>query len=189
MIYTSLVGDIDKIRTDIKCFSEYNRFHSSRLNAKAAKILPHMFMPDEEWWIWIDANVFLKHPEQYYIDLAIERNAETLTLPHPSRNNPIEEMNGVKHMDILSDAEWDRLELRYSKVNRLAMGGFIVRKNTESVRASNEKWWAEICCGSVRDQLSFNFCFPDMIILPRERDTRNNYLFTRARHIKDRISG
>lgn len=190
MIYTALTGGVDKERADIKCFSEYNKFNTPRMNAKIYKVLPHLFMPDEEWWIWHDANIFLKHPEQYYIDLAINNKADTLVIRHPHRDSPLEEIEEVKkhRLDNLPDREWDRLKLRYEKVNRLAMCGFIVRKNIETVRLSNEKWWAEICSGSVRDQLSFDFCFPNATFIPR-MDTRNNHLFTRPKHIKPRVGG
>ena len=39
----------------------------------------------------------------------------------------------------------------------LAACGIVVRKNTETVNRLNEKWWAEICRGSSRDQLSFPY--------------------------------
>ena len=35
--------------------------------------------------------------------------------------------------------------------------GVLVEKNNESVSEYNEKWWKEVRCNSVRDQLSFDY--------------------------------
>jgi len=35
--------------------------------------------------------------------------------------------------------------------------GVLIRKHTDRVKRLNERWWAEICRGSLRDQISFPF--------------------------------
>lgn len=191
MIYTALTGNVDKPREDgIKCFSEYDKFHSPRMNAKIYKVLPHLFMPDEEWWIWHDANIWLKHPEQYYIDLAINNSADTLIIKHPERDCPVEELIECKRAKLDDISVLDKLINEYAVHKKIGLGfcGFLIRRNCESVRRSNEKWWSAICTGTVRDQPSFPFCFPDAVYLPRV-DMFNNQYFRRVKHIRKRIPG
>lgn len=45
----------------------------------------------------------------------------------------------------------------YPKNNGLICDGILVRKNNDIVNNVMNNWWSEINCGSVRDQLSFNF--------------------------------
>ena len=60
-IYTAIVGGKDPIRTDIKCFTDYDQFRRPVMNAKIFKILSHKFI-DTDLSIWVDGNIKLLIP-------------------------------------------------------------------------------------------------------------------------------
>ena len=51
----------------------------------------------------------------------------------------------------------DALEFHRDGENRLAACNLIVRQNHAVINCLSEKWWAQICAGSSRDQLSFPY--------------------------------
>ena len=70
----------------------------------------------------------------------------------------------------------------YKKNQGLAMTGIIIRKHTERIKRLNEKWWAEVCRGSKRDQLSFNYIFDQEITYLDWPGSYNNDWFQRPNH-------
>lgn len=180
MIYSADCGKYDHPRNDIKVFSKYNKFKDPRLNAKIYKVLPHLFMPNEKWWLWADGNLKLK-------DGALKKlldEAEDVTVfEHPYRKTVGEEMKEIKRLELDDPKVID--SLTYDKSARLPACFLIIRKNTAEVRAMNEKWWAEICTGSVRDQVSFPTCYPNAKYLKKVHPFDNDY-FTRVGHKKPR---
>ena len=117
------------------------------------KILPHKFFPDAEWWIWVDSNLTMKiNPEDI---IEYFGNPEHVGLhEHPERETIKQEIEiGLKRQ--LDDPE--KLKYHKDKKGRLAACNVIVRRNTPAVRQLCEAWWAEICAGSSRDQLSFPY--------------------------------
>lgn len=184
MIYCSIRGEYDNPRTDIQCFTEYDRFKNERLNAKIAKCVPHLFMPESDWWLWVDGNLTLK-------DGALKKlqdlmgDAEVLVFENPYRETVGEEMEEIKRLKL------DQAEiidgLKYDKKGKLPACYLILRRNTENVRRMNERWWAEICVGSQRDQVSFPTAYPTAKYLPKTNPFNNEY-FERKGHIKNRLS-
>ncbi len=181
MRYTAICSDYDQPRTDVKVFSQYNKFKDPRLNAKIYKCLPHLFMPDEDWWIWIDGNLTLKCSEQDLIKLA--GDSEVTVFENPYRKTVGEEMEEIKRLGLddpkIVDAQ------TYNKNAKLGACFLIIRKNTPEVRRSNEKWWVEICAGSVRDQISFPSCYPNAKYLNKVHPFNNQY-FIRCGHKRQR---
>ncbi len=180
MIYSSICGSYDKPRTDVKVFSEYNKFKDPRLNAKIYKVLPHLFMPDEEWHIWIDGNLTLKVDEKELIKLA--GKADVTVFENPYRKTVGEEMEEIKRLK-LDDPEVVDAQT-CNKNGRLPNCCLIIRKNTPDVARRNAVWWSEICAGSVRDQISFPGCYVAKY-LNKVHPFDNRY-FTRVGHLKKR---
>jgi hypothetical protein len=52
------------------------------------------------------------------------------------------------------------------------------------MNALNEKWWAEICRGSSRDQISFPYVYRDKVNYLDTVDPFDNKYFTRKGHVK-----
>ena len=106
--------------------------------------------------------------------------------PHPDRTSLFEEADYCVHYGIGDQKEILEQMKRYKgfKTNELAMCGILVRKNTPEMRSLCEKWWAEICRGSNRDQLSFPYVFNGKIsYFPYQKNIKDNPFFHRIGHI------
>lgn len=177
-VYTAITNGYDEPRTDVKCFTEYDRFHKPVLNAKIYKCLPHLFMPDEKITIWVDGNLELKDgaEEALIRELGDE---DVLVFANPYRNFVSEEVDEIKRLKL--DTEDNIDATNYNFMDRLPACFLIVRRNIARVKRMNERWWAEICHGSTRDQISFSKCFPHAKVLPRQHPFDNIY-FKRYGH-------
>mgnify|MGYP001594007035 CR=1 FL=1 len=65
--YSSIEGQKDKARTDIRVFSGYDKFVSPVLNSKIYKILPHKFL-DCDISVYMDGNITLKVPLEQVVE-------------------------------------------------------------------------------------------------------------------------
>jgi len=149
------------MRDDIKVFTAYNRFKSPVLNAKIYKVLSHLFIPTR-YSIWVDGNVFLKRPAKEFIGLL--EGAEIAVFRHPAKNCLYEEAKDCMARGIGNLETIEKQIERYREEGfpeRAGLGAcyLIIRKHTKRIERLNEKWWAEICKGSVRDQISFPYVF------------------------------
>jgi len=176
MIYSAIAGSYDSPREDVKCFGDkyLDRF-PPRLAAKIYKVLPHLFMPDEKWWIWIDGNLKLKVSEEELIKLA--GDTEVCVFENPYRETVVQEKEEILKLG-LDKAENHWLPLKERKLPACFL---IIRKNTERVRQENERWWALITAGSQRDQISFGTAYSNIKYLPKVNPFDNKY-FTRHGH-------
>ena len=184
MIYTAITDKKDKPRKDITCLNGYNRFKTGRMNAKVFKVLPHLYL-DDEYTIWIDGNLHLKVSEEELLQLA--EGHDVTVFRHPYRSSVYEEAEECKKIG-LDDADViDQQMQRYMSegfVSKdLACCFLIIRKNTPEVNRLNEQWWAEICRGSSRDQLSFPYVFRDVNYIYIS-NIKDNLYFTRKGHLK-----
>ncbi len=187
MIYTALFGEKDEPRTDIKMFTAYDRFKDPLMNAKIYKVLFHKFIEDE-YSIWVDANVHLKHEEEWYYDLLEDKGIAVAT--HPATKNFIEEADLCKRVGRGVPEEIDEQVQHYKNHafnnEKQPQCCMLIRRNTPKMRELCEAWWAEICRYSYRDQISFPYIFGDYAkYLPNKNHNDNEY-FIRTLH-KDEI--
>lgn len=183
MIYTSIYGDKDKERDDILVMKGYDKFNSPVMNAKIYKILCHHFL--EGTTIWIDGNIYPLVPEQKLIDEWLG-DADIAVFEHNHKWRMHEEVQTLKRMFkrrtpwVIGDIE--EQVAHYMKIGipittALSMCGMIIRRDTPRVRQFNERWWAEICRWSQRDQLSFPVIikeFPDIKVNYVEGNIKNH---------------
>jgi hypothetical protein len=149
--YSCLVGNRDIPIQDGRVYVKgCDKFNTDKMNAKAPKILPHLYLEQHDISIWSDANVAFKKPISELIDLLGDEDC--LVFAHPQRTNINEEINATLYMDTP-----ERRMYHKDKPGILGKGGVLIRRNNERVNQLNEKWWAEICRGSVRDQLSLPY--------------------------------
>ncbi len=186
MIYTALSGNKDAPRDDIPCFTDYEKFLNPARNAKIAKILPHLFM-QTEWSIWVDANIHLKVPAEVLLEKL--GDAEIGVFPHPDRKCLYDEAQKCIEWKKDDPATIKNQVERYIQEgfpenSGLAACGVLVRKHTEKINRLNERWWAEICRGSVRDQISFPYVYRDSIKYFEPVNLWDNQYFYRHGHIK-----
>lgn len=154
MIYTSIIGNIDSPRTDIKNFAEGDLFSSDRKNSKLYKILSHLFVPGTS--IWVDGNIFPTSTEPE-IESEFLGDADMGLFGHSYRKNAIQD--ALESFNCRKET-WDKVNAfvcAYSELIKtlpLYECGFIIRRNNERVRRFNEIWWSLICRWSFRDQLT-----------------------------------
>ncbi len=174
-----------KIRECHKEFEDPNR------NAKIHKILCHKYFPDKEFSLWIDASIKIKFHwsmksffENYLSD------CDMAVFKHSERNCVYEEANKcceykLDDPEIIKKQMAKYKQLKVPEKQGLSECSVILRKHNEKVKLFNEIWWQEICQGSRRDQLSFDFAvkksgvnckyFPGWL-------PHNNIFFDREKH-------
>lgn len=189
--YTSIHGEKDRARTDVRVFSDYDKFKSPVYNAKIAKILPHHFM-ECDISIWMDGNIQLKiSPEEAVekwlgeSDMAFFRHYKSKDLDWETRW--IKYKFGRKSpVSIEAEEQYERYKPLNIQKEELGMGGFIIRRHTPLVERFCESWWAEICAFGERDQMSLPVVlrrFPDLKVNRIDLDIKNNEFLTYTPHL------
>lgn len=165
-------------------YTDITKFILPKLNAKIYKCLPHLFVPPHEWSVWVDAKIKLNVAPKVLVDMC--KDKEILAFHHPERDCLYQEANVC--IDNKLDSKLIILEQidRYKKDGfpehaGLPAAGIIVRKNTKQMQRLNEQWWAEICAGSHRDQLSFPYVYRDVQYVHGINCYEPNEYFTRAK--------
>jgi len=216
VVYTSIFGGYDdEVKQNLpngwdwKCFSEKNSlsiYEDDNRNAKRFKVLPHRYLKDYEYSIFVDGNMQVKGNIDELIDKYL-KDANVAFFSHnnnhlDARNSAYEEAQtifdlGEKNMKrtpergilnykdnpfvIQKQIEKYRL-LRYPADNGLITGMVILRRHNEKdcIQAM-EDWWTEIKYGSKRDQLSFNYVAwkNSLNFNYMDGDSRNNEYFYR----------
>ncbi len=193
-IYTSITGKYDTPRPELTNII-YSKFKKDVLNAKAVKILPHLFLPDTDISVWIDGNLYLK-PD--FDAVSLLDDADIALFKHRQRDCIYEEAKAAKQR-IKNDSEgqdWiDEQITHYRELDFPAHNGLwacylIIRRNNANMVAFNNAWWAEICRFGYRDQISFPVVLsrhPDVKVktLINDRNDFNNCYFIRKKHKND----
>ena len=180
MIYTAIIGEKDKPRDDIKVFTGEGMFTNPRREARMYKTLFHHFIEDE-YSIWVDGNVFLKHPEEWYYQFL--EHHDIAVVEHAFNRNIYQEADLCLRM---GKGEPDKLEEQIDNYdfdpNELAQTCIVIRRNTLKMQQLCEQWWAHICRYSVRDQISFPVVFHNYVNYLSNTNHDENQYFTRKAH-------
>ena len=174
-----------------ECRKIHTEFKDPNRNAKIHKILPHVYFPEKNYSLWIDGSVKIKFPfslkrlvEIYLCD------CDMAVFKHSERTCIYQEAN-VCIKRRLDDAEVIRKQIsKYTKDGYasnlgLAECTIILRRHSSEIKTFNEAWWKEICEGSKRDQISFNYVAKKLGIRFKYFSgnlRQENYLFTRDNH-------
>jgi len=185
IIYTAIIGGIsDELRQPVMpttnaefiCFSDQLppgrhgqwevrppawTHEVPRRASRWHKLMPHRLFPDAEYVIWIDGCL------QPLVDLvqAILPSLESVDIAafqHRQRRCIYEEYAACRRYHKDSSVVMLRQIARYLRAgyppgNGLADTTCLARRLTAVSANFDEQWWAEIECGSLRDQLSFNY--------------------------------
>ena len=216
VVYTSIFGNYDDITKqklpddwDWKSFSENNSlplYVDNNRNAKRFKILPHRYLSEYEYSIFIDGNMTVVGNVNELIDKYLS-DSNVAFFSHngnslDGRNCVYDEANtifqlGEKNMKISPERgilNWkDNPEiikkqienydlLGYPRNNGLITGMVILRRHNErDCIQVMEDWWTEIKYNSKRDQLSFNYVAwkNNLKFNYMDGDSRNNEYFYR----------
>ena len=216
IVYTSIFGGYDDVQKqnlpdgwDWKCFSEENSlplYKDNNRNAKRFKVLPHRYLKDYRYSIFIDGNMTVKGNLDDLIDKYLnDSNVAFFSHANNSldaRNSAYDEAQtifdlGAKNMErtpergvlnykdnpYLIQKQMERYRiLRYPANHGLITGMVILRRHhEEDCIKTMEDWWTEIKYNSKRDQLSFNYCAwkNNLNFNYMHGDSRNNEYFYR----------
>ena len=159
-------------------------FQSPRRNAKIHKVLPHLFV-DTDVSIWIDGNISMNITPEEMVDKWLA-DKDIAAWKHFDRDCNYDEANTCIGLSFdLPETINEQVE-RYKKEgypehNGLSECNVIARRHTPEINRLNEQWWAEICRGSCRDQISFPYVFRDKVARI-EGNPRNNKDFNYVSH-------
>jgi len=216
VIYTAIFGGKDKLLEpefvpegcDFVCFTDTTNLKSSIWqirqekassddpvrSAKLFKILPHRFLGEYEYSVWVDGNILVRGEvnkliHKYLTDanIAFFDHAKTKFDPRDSVYEEadilIEMATKGKFKDDpeLIKKQIDRYKAEgYPDNNGLIVGMEILRRhNMPDVVKAMEDWWTEIQNNSRRDQLSFNYIAwkNDLRFAYIDDDSRDNKFF------------
>ena len=211
ILYTSIFGGYDDVVKsklpsgwDWKCFSEENSlslYTDNTRNAKKFKVLPHRYLKDYEYSIFIDGNMYVVG--RFNFDDLIDKylnDSNVAFFDHSQnqmdpRNCIYDEYNAIiqlgnddpnknyKDNPTIMRTQMERYQKEgYPPHNGLITGMVILRRHNEKdCIETMEDWWTEIKYGSKRDQLSFNYVAwkNKLKFSYMDGDSRNNPYFAR----------
>ena len=219
-IYTSIFGGYDDLiddqyqmdGVDYICFTDRDLesetwkvikstpiYNDPNRNAKKYKILPHRYLKDYDYSIWIDGNIKVisdirplcndgsykvyDHMQVFDKRNCIYDEAQAI-LNFGKINSERTPERGIKNWKdnpkLIVDQMNRYISEGYPKNNGLATNPIIVRNHHDSdVIAVMEDWWTEIKYNSKRDQLSFNYIAwkNQFNFVYLQGDSRNNEYF------------
>jgi len=186
--------DLEKVSgwTNHSCinFSSDPRYKNRR-NAKVYKILPFAFLPDYDYYFWVDSTHTLSANPIEVIEKYLS-HSDIAVFRHPDRNCIYTEGNFVKkiqfdHPNLLDDQLAFYKDMCYPENNGLYELPVRVQKNTKLTQKMGWMWWEQICMFSSRDQISFPFVCHQLGIKPtilpgRANGTGANYIMPQVLH-------
>lgn len=193
-------SDIWEVRKSTPLYTDPNR------NAKKYKVLPHRYLSEYDWSVWIDGNIKIHSdirtlcsgdPYKLYDHMkvfdardCIYDEAETILNfgKINSERNPHKGIKNWKDNPSLIMKQMERYQMEgYPTKNGLATTPIMVRNHNHlDTIKHNEDWWSEIKHNSKRDQLSFNYIAwkNQFNFVYLEGDSRNNdYFVSMGKHI------
>ncbi len=158
--YTASCGTLDPVRSDILCLTGYDRCKDPRRNARALKILSHLFV-EADVSLWIDATIQLLVPPEQLVEMM--GAADVALFRHCERSNIYDEGAFCieRHKDseaVIAKQLAVYRQRGYAKQD-LGMTFILARRHTPQIARLNEQWWAELTRYSVRDQIAFPVVF------------------------------
>lgn len=215
-IYTTLFGSIDDLLpvvglvegVDFICFSDRPRNNcgwevrvvnpgmlSPNMNAKIFKILPHKFLDEYDFSLFVDANTLLLGRINALLSICLQSGV-FIMWRHPLRRDVYLEAVAI----ITAKRHEPKKLIEQLKVysdnglphdTGLVEGSFIWREHgNPSVKVFMEEWWQEIQKFSYRDQISLGYLMwkrkVKPLIFPENMGTsRKNEFFIKIPHKKN----
>jgi hypothetical protein len=145
--------------------------YNGRRNAKIYKVLPQMFLPEYDYWFWVDSthelimnpnDVIQKYLEDYEIGVWNHTDRSCLYKEAEAVND-----NNYDYKDLVNNQIEYYKSQGYPENNGLYELPVIIRKNTDNIKILNMRWWEQICRFSSRDQISMPFVLWKTGITPK----------------------
>lgn len=214
-VYTTLFGDIDELPPvlsrekgiDYICFTDRSavsagwerrfcqpEFVSNNLSAKIYKILPHKYLAEYEYSMFIDANTLVAGRVGEFIARYL-LSKDFAMWAHPERESPYVEMCAVVEAERHAPTKLVAQMRAYQEGGlpseaEMYEASFIWRRHHEpAVAKFMETWWEHICRYSERDQLSLSYLTWKTSFAPAKIDgrfgtSRSNTIFFKIPHLK-----
>ena len=176
------------VTTNSKIWNQHKPFQFStdphfkdRRNAKIYKILPQLFFPDYDYYIWMDiTHGLLMDPHEIISELTEDIGI----FRHNRRNCIYDESQEIlkyrmDHKHLVEFQMNDYFTNGYPGKNGLFELPTFVLKNTPKIKEMSLMWWEQICKYSSRDQLSLPYVLHKLNIKPHifegDSQTINKY--------------
>ena len=156
-------------RHDLVRFSSDEHFRNRR-DAKVYKVLPFAFIPDYDYYIWVDSTHVVEVSPTEIIDAYLQ-DTDVAVFRHPQRDCVYVEGEFVKKIrrdfpNLLEDQLDFYRDVGYPEHNGLYELPVRVQRNNLLTQRMGWKWWEQICMFSSRDQISFPFVLHELGITP-----------------------
>ena len=161
------VGDSVWQQRKICNFSTDNKF-ANRRNAKIYKIMPQLFLPEYDYYFWVDVTHDVIETPQNIIDIYL-REFDMAVFNHSDRNCVYDESEIIKSIGKDINDLVDR-QMNFYREEGMPKGFGLfelpsfVRKNNHRMNEMSLCWWEQICKYSSRDQISLPYVFWKMNI-------------------------
>lgn len=183
-LVSAKLGNFDKAQMHVDQSLSYDSFlftdenfpprhkaMTSRLQAKIPKFFAWQLKPGYDYYIWLDGNITLTHPDSLKLLLESCLKHDFAVIRHPRRPNIRQEARylrkGLREQSIYLtgryDGEWTPDQVVEMNSNKnfvddlLVLGGVFIYKNTPAVQAAMKEWWYLTSRYSVFDQLAFAY--------------------------------
>lgn len=165
VVYTAIAGGYPIERSDVLCFRDEGVFKRPVMEAKRAKLLPHLFLPRGAVTIWTDANIWLTISPEEAIATYLG-DADVALFRHPYRATVWQEFAALRIdqrfaipflRQQMTEQEQAYREAGLPDDAPLFECSFMIRRNNDRVARLMEFWWAQVCRWQWRDQVSFPF--------------------------------
>ena len=143
----------------------YSPYKEAVRQAKMYKVLPHLYLPEYDYVLWMDGTMALRGKVQDMITKFLT-DSDIAVFPHKDRDcvykEYIVDMNLARHSygEPLSIREDQRRRYKADGLkpkSGLYECGFILRRQTPQIERLNERWWAEISIATSSDQVPFRY--------------------------------
>jgi hypothetical protein len=125
-------------------------------------MMPHVVLPDYDYWIWMDGNQQLAEDPWKLVAEYLEDGVNIASYKHPDRECVFQELDACLKMrkddPTIMQYQIDRYKDEgYPAKNGLTETTVVLRRNCDETQNLDEAWWHEIQRGSLRDQLSLDY--------------------------------
>jgi len=142
-----------------------------RLQAKIPKFFGWQLAPGYEYYLWIDGNLSLSHPDalKYFYDQC--QGHDIVVLKHPVRPDIRQEVRytrkGLKQGSLYFAGRYvnEQLKEQYDEIladkdfvdDLLVCGGIFMYRNTPEIRQMFKEWWYHVSRYIIQDQIAFPY--------------------------------
>jgi len=140
-----------------------DRYSDHQRESRRPKLLPHRYLPQFEWSLYVDTTVKFKMDPSRILDLHASRDMNFWSFRHPWRRCVFEEAEEVIRLGYDDERRVREQMDYYSRQGHprnagLSANGVLLRRhNDPAVIEHSELWFEHVLRFSKRDQLSFDF--------------------------------